>query len=80
MGEGEKMKYVFKEVSLNGVKRGKCVVCGKQAVIKRKFFQTINPYNKNKDGLPKTEDEINNELYEEREKWFKEPIKHRKCE
>jgi hypothetical protein len=55
-------------------------VCGKQAVIKRKFFQTINPYNKNKDGLPKTEDEINNELYEEREKWFKEPIKHRKCE
>jgi len=70
----------FDEVSQIGRKSGKCAVCGKQTNRQQKFFQTLNPYNKNKDGNPKSRTEIYAELREQIAEWKKEPIVHAKCE
>lgn len=42
---------------------------GKRKRKQKKFSQTINPFNKNKDGLPKTKKEILIELKDRIEKW-----------
>ncbi len=47
---------------------------GKKRQKTKKFSQTINPYNKNKDGNVKTREEILVELKAEREKWMTKPI------
>jgi len=39
---------------------------------KKTFFQTISPFNKNKDGKIKTRDEILVELRKEIQDWIKE--------
>jgi hypothetical protein len=53
--------YTFEEVKRKVKKTGKCR-CGKKITRATTLFQTINPYNKNKDGFPKNMAEIYNEL------------------
>ena len=43
-------------------KSGDCEVCKERVTRKRTFTQSINPYNRNKDGQPKTKYEILEEL------------------
>lgn len=74
------MKVVFKEVSLFASKTGVCSVCGKKVKRTRKFFQTLNPFNKNSQGDVKTAKEIMAANSVETAKWEKEPITHLKCE
>ncbi len=70
----------FQELKLHGSKSGKCVVCGKHCKRQEIFSQTLNPFNRNKRGEPKTESEIYTELKEAVKKWKKEPVKHSGCE
>lgn len=70
----------FEEVALHGQKNGACDVCGKTCSRKQKFYQTINPFNKNQDGLPKNRNEIYEELKIQSSLWKAEPIRHAKCE
>ncbi len=70
----------FNEVSTFGEKSGKCVVCGKTTKRREKFFQTLSPFNKNKEGDLKTREEIHDELQIERKDWLEKPLKHVKCE
>lgn len=63
----------FQEVTLMGRKAGKCR-CRKRRTRTEKFFQTLNPYNKNKAGEIKTRVEILEELSAEKSKWMAEPI------
>jgi hypothetical protein len=35
-----------------------------------KFYQTVNPFNKNKDGSLKTREQIYKEVCQERDKWL----------
>lgn len=46
----------FQEVARYAEKAGKCR-CGKNRLRKRKFFQTVNPFNL-VNGVPKTKDQI----------------------
>lgn len=64
----------FSEVTLRGEKRGKCVSCGKRRKRVKRVFQTINPFNKGPDGLPKTRERILHELREELVRWQRKPI------
>ena len=73
-------KVVFNEVVRFGFKNGNCSVCGKNCKRKQKFYQTINPFNKNKDGSVKERNQIIFELSREIEEWEKLPIIHAKCE
>ena len=69
------IRTVFDKVSIHGEKTVKCAGgCGRRLKRRQEFYQTINPFNKNKTtGLVKTSSEIYPELNAEREKWMKEP-------
>lgn len=60
----------FDEVSLREQRRVPCANgCGKKLTRSRTFTQTINPYNKNAAGEPKTRTEIYAELKAEAASW-----------
>jgi len=63
----------FQEVKLYGEKRFKCKGgCGRTLKRQRKFSQTINPFNKTKEGHIKTSQDIYPELKEKLMEWKKE--------
>lgn len=65
-------RIVFEEVSIRAQKSYRCA-CGRRCRRSKKFFQTINPWNKRKDGLPKTVSDIHHEIVVEADAWRKEP-------
>ena len=71
-------KVVFERVGFKREKIGKCQ-CGKRRVRRKEFWNTLNPFNKNAEGKPKTREEILVKLREEAEIWMKEPIYCDKC-
>ena len=62
----------FPEVKVKGTKKWTDVT-GKKRQKTKTFSQTINPFNKNKDGTQKTRLDILEELYQERDKWVADP-------
>lgn len=73
-------RYNFSEVRKIVVKSGCCVKCGKHAHRRHKFWQTINPFNKNSDGSLKTREDIMRELEIASARWKDAPIFHARCE
>jgi hypothetical protein len=69
----------FQEVSITRVRVGRCDVCGKRCQKKKKFYQTLNPFNKNSDGTVKSRDEILLEVKLDGDKWFESSLRHEKC-
>jgi hypothetical protein len=63
------MKHVFQEVAITATKRW-VDASGKRRQQTKKFFQTINPYNKGKDGMPKTREQILTEIAADRAAWM----------
>jgi len=63
---------VFREISVSATKRW-TDRDGKKRQKTRKFYQTVNPFNNNKDGSPKSESEIRTEIIAERDKWLAQP-------
>lgn len=43
-------------------------------------MQTMNPFNKNKRGFPKTREEIMDELVVRKKEWDSQPLICRSCE
>jgi len=74
------MIVTFQEIGFKRTKSGKCSVCGKRCQSTKKFFQTVNPFNKNADGTCKDARTIMEEEKEEAQKWLAEPPKHAKCQ
>lgn len=64
----------FPQVTMRGIKRGKCSRCGKTHERRRIFEMTINPYNTNAAGEMKSEHEVRDDLRLVVEKWKREPI------
>ena len=63
------------------IHRCRCAKCGKPCRRKKKFYQTLSPFNKNAQGLRKTASEIREELTAEYRKWLETtPLTHVKCE
>lgn len=61
----------FQEVALHGTKSVKCAGnCGRTLKRQQKFWQTLNPFNKNGAGVAKTAADIREELQAERSKWM----------
>ncbi|HIA5714228.1 TPA: hypothetical protein ACWQQG_000990 [Yersinia enterocolitica] len=69
----------FQEVSITRVRVGKCDARGKRFMEKKKFYQTLNPFNKNSDGTVKSRDEILLEVKLESDKWLESSLRHEKC-
>ena len=62
------MRITFTEVSLRATKRW--TENGKRRAKTQKFYQTINPFNKNAAGEMKTKDEILAEITAQRDAWL----------
>jgi hypothetical protein len=61
--------YRFEELKLSATRYWKDEN-GKRRQETKQFFQTLNPYNKNRDGLVKTRSEIWEELHAARAAWL----------
>lgn len=73
-------RYVFERVERRATKRVKCAGgCGKLQPRARTFYQTINPFNKRADGLPKTRQDILAELEVEARNWQSDPERCNTC-
>jgi hypothetical protein len=70
--------YRFEVVGYPITKPTACSVCGKKMRRSTTFTQTINPFNKNADGVMKTRGEIWKELAAEAESWTPVAV-HPKC-
>ena len=64
--------YTFQEVSTKGVIKQECCVegCKKKTQATKKFCQTLNPYNRNKNGDVKSREEIVREINEQKREWL----------
>lgn len=71
--------YTFREVSVRAVRRGICPVCGNKCQVRKNFFQTLNPFNKNKDGSLKSAKDIYAELAPQVAEWERGQAVHVKC-
>jgi len=65
--------YRFNEVSHMTRRRVTCVVCGKKFNRQRTFTNTINPFNKNAAGVPKTYSEVYADVSLMAARWEPEP-------
>lgn len=72
--------YNFPEVTKRGKKSGKCVVCNKRTTRSITVTHTVNPFNKNADGVPKSYEEVLADVTAKRDKWLAEPVMHEACE
>jgi hypothetical protein len=63
------MRINFQEVSITATRKWK-TPDGKRRQETKKFYQTINPFNKNPDGSVKTRREIEDELVLRRNEWL----------
>lgn len=60
-------RYTFEEIATT--RRKTWVEDGKKRQKTRKFRQTVNPFNKTKDGEPKSRDQIFKEVHAEADAW-----------
>jgi hypothetical protein len=72
--------YRFREIKHQASKNLPCPACGKKLRRQRTFSQTLNPFNKNAAGQPKSELEIVRELHTTATKWETEPETHPACQ
>ena len=72
--------YRFQPVTHQETKSVPCAGgCGKKVRRQRTFSQTLNPFNKNAAGQPKTVPEIVRELTEKAKEWQAQPETCRPC-
>lgn len=69
----------FEEVTRRAAKNLPCPDCGKKVRRQTTFMQTINPWNKNAAGEPKTRQEIQDELKADAAAWVQEPVRCTAC-
>lgn len=69
----------YQELKLQASKNLPCPRCGKKVRRQTTFMQTLNPFNKNTDGQPKTSREIYGELSEQAAKWKAKPVMCTPC-
>ena len=74
------VSYKFDEYKLQASKRFECSKCGKKTRRQYTATETMNPYNKNKEGNPKNAREIYASLDEKLEEWRNEIKLCAKCE
>ena len=73
-----RIRTTFDSVKRQAIRAGYCPVCGRRTTRQITLEQTLNPYNLNANGVPKTWREIEKELEAEAKAW-KPDFTHDKC-
>ncbi len=68
----------FESVKTSRSKNGKCSICSKPMRCSKTFENTINPFNKNKDGSIRTYSEVLQNVERLADEW-KPDFTHNKC-
>lgn len=63
-------RVYFEEVAVTGYRTFKDPVTGKKRQRTKKFWATINPFNKNEDGTMKTREQLYAKVTAERDAWL----------
>lgn len=73
--------YHFTGPSHREERRGKCPTCGKTVKRSRTFEKTVNPFNRDEDGVPKTWERVHADVLAEAAAWTPdiELFEHQKC-
>lgn len=69
----------FQPVKARVQRVGECGVCGKRTARSKVFEQTVNPWNVNADGTPKTREEVRAAVRAEADAWMPESFDHKTC-
>lgn len=59
----------YDPISYTSRARVTCPGCGRKRTIRRTFYQTVNPFNRNDDGTVKTSSEVADAVFAEAEAW-----------
>ena len=70
----------FQEIKLSATKSGVCPFCQERARRSITLMNTVNPWNVNAQGLPRTPDQSRAHLREQLAEWRLEPTWHLRCE
>lgn len=76
-----KVTYIYDVVKWGATRTAECPTCGKKTRRSYTFTQTVNPFNKNDDGEPKTYHEVEQSVRADAEAWDPAPelFEHQKC-
>jgi hypothetical protein len=74
------MRVKFDEVVVRVRRSGSCSRCGRRARRTYKLWQTVSPFNRNAEGLPKTKSEIEAELRNDAKKVEERVLMCARCE
>lgn len=72
------MKTTFRGITYMAHRVGKCPVCGRGTTRRRTFMQTVNPWNLNPEGTPKSALEVWCSVETEAKDWMPD-FTHVKC-
>lgn len=71
---------VFENVSTRRTRKGLCTRCGKKCQVTREFSQTVNPFNRDESGNPKTRAAIMQENVRDAAAWNETPLVCKGCQ
>ena len=75
------VREAYGMVKLPVRKQFKCQCCGRKVIRRATLWQTVNPFNLNSSGRPKTREEIHQELMlRDLEAWKNKMMLCRSCE
>lgn len=70
----------YEEVRETRIKNWPCPGCGRKVKRQRTFVNTINPFNRNADGVPKSRREVTADVRAKGDAWAAVPERHTECE
>lgn len=74
------MRVTFDKITAPASVTFKCVGCGKRRTRKQTFWATANPFNRHKNGRPKTPAEVRADVQAEARAWEKSTKTCATCE
>jgi hypothetical protein len=63
------MHITFRQIKTIVKKSGKCPICGKRSTKQQTICNTVNPFNKDKDGNVKSPDQVYQDVKAEAANW-----------
>lgn len=76
-----RVTVTYDVVKAGATRKGSCIVCGKKMSRSRTFSQTVSPFNRDENRVPKSYDEVLKAVREQALAWNPKPdyFIHERC-